>query len=114
MFMNVDTVIESAARDHKALLGIDATDKAGQTKAFESFKESIAALTRDMAQMAFQGERSKRKQWAELQKEIADLLDEGRGVMEAEERLMPEGNWEEKVDRRYQRMGSRIARLAGS
>jgi hypothetical protein len=111
--MNVDIVIESAARDHKALLEVDAADKAGQTKAFAALKESMAELTRDMAQLAFQGERSKRKQWAELQKEIENLLDEGRGVLEADGNPAPEGDWAEKVDRRYQRMGSRIARLAG-
>jgi len=110
---NVDNVIETVAMDHKALLAVNVADKTEQAKAFEALKESHAALMRDVAQMAFRGERSKRKQWAELQKEITDLLEEGRGVVEAEEGMAPEGNWEEKLDRRYQRMGSRIARLAG-
>jgi hypothetical protein len=109
--MNVDTVIESAARNHKALLAVDVSDRAGQELAFTGFKESLEALMRDVAHKAFTGERSKRKQWAEVQKELGDLLNEARAAVD--EGLPPEGNWEEKMDRRYQRMGSRIARLEG-
>lgn len=109
--MNVDTVIESAARDHKAFLMVDATDAAARKGAFEAVKNSIEALLRDVAHVAFKGERSKRKQWAELQKEIGDFLTEAKTALE--EGTVPEGNWEEKLDRRYQRMQSRIARLSG-
>jgi len=108
--MNVDSAIESAAKEHVALVTAPAANKDEQARAFSALKATLETLTRDVEQIAFQGERSKRKQWAEVQKEISDLLKEARGVLEAEE---AEPVAAEKVERRYQRMQARIARLAG-
>jgi hypothetical protein len=109
--VNLDTGVENAARDHKALLAVAAGDKPEQAKAFKALDHSLDALSRDVAEQAFQGERSKRKQWAEIQKEIADLLEAGRALLEEAE--APEGNRAEKIERRYQRMQSRVTKLVG-
>ena len=108
--MNFDHVFESATRDHKTLLEVDFTNQVEKQKAFGALKTSHDALTRDVSQCAFQGGRSKRKQWGDVQKELAELLDEGRSVVEAEE--AKGADLPEKVERRYQRLHSRIVRLA--
>ncbi len=114
IIVNVETVIESAARDHKALLATEAGNKEELQKAFAALKDSLDSLTRDVAELAFQGGRSKRKQWADIQKDIADLLDDGRSFLEKSEPAAPDADLSEKMDRRYQRIQSRIIRLSGS
>lgn len=106
--MNFNTVIESATTNHKALLTVNG-DKQEQEKALSALRASLDALNRDVAQAAFQSDRSKRKQWGEIQKGIAELLDEARNVCEVG---AADADDSEKIERRYQRMHTRIVKLS--
>ena len=107
--MNLSALIDTAATNHKALLATNG-DKLEQQKALGALRTSIDALNRDLAQAAFQSDRSKRKQWGEIQKGIAELLDEASAALElAPEDVEPA----DKIERRYQRIQTRIGKLSG-
>src|SRR3954465_8215063 len=104
--MNIEKVIGDAARDHKALLTLDPANKTERSQALAALQSSIDALNRDLAQLAFQGGRSQRKQWMEIQKQVGDFLDDGKAALEHEEPTPAEAL--EKIDIRYQRLQTRV------
>jgi hypothetical protein len=110
--MNFDKAIEVATRDHQALFAVDPQNRPELEKAFGVLKTSLDALSKEVAERAFQDGRSKRKQWGEIQKQLTDFLDEGRSRVEREpsEPVDLSG----KIDQRYSRLHQRMIKLSDS
>ncbi|MDB6111487.1 MAG: hypothetical protein JWR69_3237 [Pedosphaera sp.] len=110
--MSFDKAIEAASRDHKALFAIDPQNKPELELALGTLKASLDGLSKEVAERAFQDGRSKRKQWADIQKLIADLLDDGRSYVEREPSAPTDMS--AKIDVRYSRMHQRMTKLSDS
>jgi hypothetical protein len=110
--MSFDKAIEAASRDHKALFAIDPQNKPELEQAFGSLKTSLDALGKEVAERAFQDGRSKRKQWAEIQKQLTELLDDGRSHVDRE--AATPTDMSAKIDLRYSRIHQRMNKLSDS
>jgi hypothetical protein len=110
--VHFDKSIENALRDHIALFAVDPLNRTEMQEAYGSLKSSLDVLTKDAAESAFQGSRSKRKQWGEIQKELTDILDDGRCLAENEDSKLRAMS--DKINTRYRRIHSRMIKLLES